>query len=31
VYEVDAGYGVGTTFRDWVHRTFGHSGWHAEK
>jgi hypothetical protein len=30
VYEADSGYGVGTTFRDWVHRTFGHGGWHAE-
>lgn len=31
VYEADAGYGVGNSFRDWVHRTFGHKGWRAEK
>ena len=30
VFEADARYGVGNTFRDWVHRTFGHSGWKSE-
>ena len=30
-YDADAGYGQGNTFRDWVHRTFGHGGWRAEK
>lgn len=31
-YDADAGYGEGTSFREWVHRTFGHGGWRsAEK
>ncbi|MBI1379399.1 MAG: hypothetical protein GC157_18270 [Frankiales bacterium] len=29
-FEADAGYGEGRSFREWVHRTFGHGGWHAE-
>ena len=24
-------YGEGNSFREWVHRTFGHGGWKAEK
>ena len=31
VEEADARYGEGSTFREWVHRTFGHGGWKAEK
>ena len=31
VFDADAGYGDGTSFRDWVHRTFGHEGWKEEK
>jgi hypothetical protein len=30
-FDADAGYGEGNTFREWVHRTFGHGGWTAEK
>jgi hypothetical protein len=30
VLDADAGYGEGTSFRDWVHRTFGHGGWRSE-
>jgi hypothetical protein len=31
VFDADAEYGAGNTFREWVHRTFGHGGWKAEK
>jgi hypothetical protein len=31
VYDADATYGAGHSFRDWVHRHFGHGGWRAEK
>jgi hypothetical protein len=31
VIKVDAAYGEGHSFRDWVHRTFGHGGWKAEQ
>jgi hypothetical protein len=31
VFHADAGYGEGTSFREWVHRKFGHGGWKAEK
>lgn len=31
VVEADARYGEGNTFREWVHRTFGHGGWKADK
>jgi hypothetical protein len=31
VYDANAGYGEGTSFRAWVQRSFGHSGWKAEK
>jgi hypothetical protein len=31
VYDANASYGEGTSFREWVHRTFGHGGWTAEK
>jgi hypothetical protein len=30
-FDASAGYGEGNTFREWVHRTFGHGGWTAEK
>lgn len=30
VFEADAGYGEGNSFREWVHRTFGHGGWQVE-
>jgi hypothetical protein len=30
-FDADAGYGEGTSFREWVHRRFGHGGWKAEK
>lgn len=30
-FDANAGYGEGNTFREWVHRTFGHGGWKAEK
>lgn len=30
-YDANADYGVGGSFREWVHRTFGHGGWTAEK
>jgi hypothetical protein len=29
-FEADAGYGEGSSFREWVHRTFGHGGWRTE-
>lgn len=29
-FDADAGYGAGNSFREWVHRTFGHGGWRAE-
>lgn len=29
-FDADSSYGDGHTFRDWVHRTFGHEGWKAE-
>jgi hypothetical protein len=31
VFDANAGYGEGNSFREWVHRTFGHGGWQAEK
>jgi hypothetical protein len=31
VFDADATYGEGHSFRDWVHRTFGHGGWKAER
>jgi hypothetical protein len=31
VVEGDAPYGEGNTFREWVHRTFGHGGWKPDK
>jgi hypothetical protein len=31
VFHANAEYGEGRTFREWVHRTFGHGGWKAEK
>ncbi len=30
-FDDDPGYGEGKSFREWVHRTFGHGGWKAEK
>jgi hypothetical protein len=30
-FDADAGYGEGNSFREWVHRTFEHGGWKAEK
>ena len=30
VFDDDATYGEGDSFRDWVHRTFGHGGWRRE-
>jgi len=30
-FDADAEYGEGNTFREWVHRTFGHGGWRSEK
>ena len=30
-FDGDAGYGEGNSFREWVHRTFGHGGWKAKK
>lgn len=30
-FEAHPEYGVGHSFREWVHRTFGHSGWQADK
>ena len=30
-YDANAGYGEGDSFREWVHRTFGHGGWKREK
>jgi hypothetical protein len=30
-YDADTTYGVGNSFREWVHRMFGHGGWRAEK
>ncbi|HTW20888.1 MAG TPA: hypothetical protein VME70_11840 [Mycobacteriales bacterium] len=31
VFDADPEYGEGNTFREWVHRTFGHGGWKAER
>lgn len=31
VFDDDATYGEGKSFREWVHRTFGHGGWTREK
>lgn len=31
VYDDVPGYGEGRSFREWVHRTFGHGGWKAER
>lgn len=31
VFDADAEYGEGKSFRDWVHRSFGHGGWTAER
>lgn len=30
-FDADAGYGEGNSFREWVHRTFGHGGWQKQK
>ncbi|HEX3823107.1 MAG TPA: hypothetical protein VHV79_01440 [Mycobacteriales bacterium] len=30
-FDANARYGEGKSFREWVHRTFGHGGWQAEK
>lgn len=30
-FDDDVTYGDGSSFREWVHRTFGHGGWKAEK
>jgi hypothetical protein len=30
-FDADASYGEGNSFREWVHRTFGHGGWKAER
>jgi hypothetical protein len=30
-FDANAGYGEGTSFREWLHRSFGHGGWKAEK
>jgi hypothetical protein len=30
VFDADPEYGEGRSFREWVHRTFGHGGWKAE-
>lgn len=30
-FDADDSYGEGNSFREWVHRTFGHAGWKAEK
>jgi hypothetical protein len=29
-FDADDSYGEGNSFREWVHRTFGHGGWRAE-
>lgn len=31
VYDDEATYGEGKSFREWVHRTFGQGGWTREK
>lgn len=31
VYDDQLTYGEGGSFREWVHRTFGHGGWSREK
>jgi hypothetical protein len=31
VYDDEPTYGEGNSFREWVHRTFGHGGWTREK
>jgi hypothetical protein len=30
-FDANAGYGEGNSFREWVHRSFGHGGWKAER
>jgi hypothetical protein len=30
-FDANAGYGEGRSFLEWVHRSFGHGGWKAEK
>jgi hypothetical protein len=30
-FDADDSYGEGNTFREWVHRTFGHKGWKKEQ
>jgi hypothetical protein len=30
-YDANPEYGEGNSFREWVHRTFGHGGWTREK
>lgn len=30
-FDADDSYGEGNSFREWVHRTFGHGGWKREK
>ena len=30
-FDADSSYGEGNTFREWVHRTFGHGGWRKER
>jgi hypothetical protein len=30
-FDADEAYGEGNSFREWVHRTFGHGGWSREK
>jgi hypothetical protein len=31
VFDANVSYGEGHSFREWVHRTFGHGGWRTEK
>jgi hypothetical protein len=30
-FDANASYGEGNSFREWVHRSFGHGGWKAER
>ncbi len=30
-FDADVDYGEGSSFREWVHRTFGHGGWKVER
>ena len=30
-YDANPTYGEGNSFREWVHRSFGHGGWKAER